>query len=45
MKPLTLNQRKAAKVTQRQIDLAKRWNQNGSLSDAVRKAAFGAEGG
>ena len=33
MMPLTLNQRKAAKVTQRQIDLAKRWNKYGLLSD------------
>jgi len=29
-----LNQRKGAKITQRQIDLAKRWNQDGLLSDA-----------
>ena len=29
MMPLTLNQRKGAKVTQRQIDLAKRWNADG----------------
>ena len=34
MMPLTLNQRKGAKVTQRQIDLAKRWNTDGLLSDA-----------
>ncbi|MDB4761901.1 hypothetical protein OAG67_02025, partial [bacterium] len=33
MMPLTLNQRKGAKVTQRQIDLAKRWNTDGLLSD------------
>ena len=33
MMPLTLNQRKAAKVTQRQIDLAKRWNKDGLLSE------------
>jgi hypothetical protein len=33
MMPLTLNQRKGAKVTQRQIDLARRWNQDGLLSD------------
>ena len=32
MMPLTLNQRKGAKVTQRQIDLARRWNQDGLLS-------------
>ena len=34
MMPLTLNQRKSAKIGQRQIDLAKRWNQDGLLSDA-----------
>ena len=33
MMPLTLNQRKIAKVGQRKIDLAKRWNQAGLLSD------------
>ena len=33
MMPLTLNQKKAAKVTQRQIDLAKRWNKDGLLSN------------
>ncbi|MDB4312648.1 hypothetical protein N9920_00575 [Akkermansiaceae bacterium] len=33
MMPLTLNQRKSAKITQRQIDLARRWNQDGLLSD------------
>ena len=34
MMPLTLNQKKAAKVTQRQIDLAKRWNKDGLLTDS-----------
>ncbi|MDA7532510.1 hypothetical protein OAL36_03580 [Akkermansiaceae bacterium] len=34
MMPLTLNQRKSAKIGQRQIDLAKRWNADGLLSDA-----------
>jgi hypothetical protein len=34
MIPLTLNQKKAAKVTQRQIDLAKRWNKDGLLTDS-----------
>jgi hypothetical protein len=29
MMPLTLNQRKSAKIGQRQIDLARRWNQDG----------------
>ena len=33
MMPLTLNQRKGAKIGTRQIDLAKRWNQDGLLSD------------
>jgi hypothetical protein len=32
--PLTLNQKKSAKIGQRQIDLAKRWNTDGLLSDA-----------
>ena len=40
MMPLTLNQRKGAKVTQRQIDPAKRWNQDGLLSDAGLKAVL-----
>jgi len=40
MMPLTLNQRKGAKVTQRQIDLAKRWNADGLLSDAGFKAVL-----
>ena len=33
MMPLTLNQRKSAKIGQRHIDLAKRWNADGLLSD------------
>ena len=33
MMPLTLNQKKSAKIGQRQIDLAKRWNTDGLLSD------------
>jgi hypothetical protein len=40
MMPLTLNQRKSAKITQRQIDLAKRWNQDGLLSDAGHKSVL-----
>ena len=40
MMPLTLNQRKGAKVTQRQIDLAKRWNADGLLSDEGLKAVL-----
>ena len=40
MIPLTLNQRKAAKVTQRQIDLAKRWNKYGLLSDKGLRAVL-----
>ena len=38
--PLTLNQKKSAKIGQRQIDLAKRWNQDGLLSDAGLKAVL-----
>lgn len=34
MMPLTLNQKKSAKIGQRQIDLVKRWNQDGFISDA-----------
>jgi hypothetical protein len=45
MMPLTPNQRKSAKIGQRQIDLARRWNRDGLLSDEGFKAAFGAEGG
>jgi hypothetical protein len=38
--PLTLNQRKAAKVTQRQIDLARRWSAAGLLSDVGLQAVL-----
>ena len=46
MMPLTLNQRKAAKVTARQLDLAKRWHKAGLLSDEGLRAVIrtGAEG-
>jgi hypothetical protein len=40
MMPLTLNQRKSAKIGQRQMDLARRWNQDGLLSDAGLKAVL-----
>jgi hypothetical protein len=40
MMPLTLNQKKSAKVGQRQIDLATRWNQDGLLSDEGLKAVL-----
>ena len=40
MIPLTLNQKKAAKVTQRQIDIAKRWNKYGLLSDKGLRAVL-----
>ena len=40
MMPLTLNQRKGVKITQRQIDLAKRWNADGLLSDAGLEAVL-----
>lgn len=33
MMPLPLNQKKSAKVGQRQIDLAKKWHKAGLLSD------------
>ncbi len=33
MIPLTLNQKKSVKVGQRQLDLARRWNPAGLLSD------------
>jgi hypothetical protein len=36
--PLTLNQRKSAKVGQRQIQLARRWHKLGILSEAGLKA-------
>ena len=38
--PLTLNQRKRAKVGQRQIDLAKRWHKAGLLNDEGLKAVL-----
>ena len=41
MMPLTLNQRKSAKIGTRQIDLAKRWNQDGLLSDDGLKVVLG----
>ena len=40
MMPLTLNQRKSAKIGQRQIDLAKRWNADGLLGDEGLKAVL-----
>ncbi|MDA7502564.1 hypothetical protein OAP08_06075 [Akkermansiaceae bacterium] len=40
MMPLTLNQRKSAKIGQRQIDLARRWNADGLLSDEGLKAVL-----
>ncbi|MDB4766042.1 hypothetical protein OAG92_05540 [Akkermansiaceae bacterium] len=40
MIPLTLNQKKSAKIGQRQIDLAKRWNAYGLLSDAGLKSVL-----
>jgi len=40
MMPLTLNQKKSAKIGTRQIDLAKRWNQDGLLSDEGLKAVL-----
>ena len=40
MMPLTLNQRKSAKIGQRQIDLGRRWNQDGLLSYAGLKAVL-----
>ncbi|MDB4749052.1 hypothetical protein OAG13_06435 [Akkermansiaceae bacterium] len=41
MMPLTLNQKKSAKIGQRQIDLAKRWNADGLLSDEGLGAVLG----
>ena len=38
--PLTLNQKKAAKVTQRQIDLARRWHKLGILSEEGLEAVL-----
>ena len=40
MMPLTLNQKKSAKIGQRQIDLAKRWNADGLLSDEGLKGVL-----
>ena len=40
MMPLTLNQKKSAKIGQRQIDLAKRWNADGLLSDEGLRAVM-----
>jgi hypothetical protein len=40
MMPLTLNQKKSAKIGQRQIDLAKRWNADGLLSDEGLRAVL-----
>ena len=40
MMPLTLNQKKSAKIGQRQIDLAKRWNKDGLLSDEGLEAVL-----
>ena len=40
MMPLTLNQRKSAKVGQRQIDLARRWHKLGILSDEGLRAVL-----
>ncbi|MDB4414356.1 hypothetical protein N9255_00340, partial [bacterium] len=40
MMPLTLNQKKSAKIGQRQIDLAKRWNADSLLSDEGLKAVL-----
>jgi hypothetical protein len=38
--PLTINQRKGAKVTARQVALAKQWNKEGLLSDEGLRAAI-----
>ncbi|MDA9831464.1 hypothetical protein N9C66_08985 [Akkermansiaceae bacterium] len=40
MMPLTLNQKKGAKIGQRQIDLARRWNADGLLSDEGLEAVL-----
>ena len=40
MMPLTLNQRKSAKIGQRQVDLAKRWNTDRLLSGAGLEAVL-----
>ena len=41
--PLTLSQKKSAKIGQRQLDLAKKWHQAGLLSDEGLKAVLEAE--
>ena len=38
-----MTRRKGAKITQRQIDLAKRWNTDGLLSDAGLGAVLDGE--
>ena len=38
--PLTLNQKKATEVTQRQIDLARRWHKLGILSEEGLEAVL-----
>ena len=40
MMPLTLNQRKSAQIGTRQIDLAKRWNADGLLSEEGLRAVL-----
>ena len=40
MMPLTLNQKKSAKISTRQIDLAKRWNAYGLLSEEGLRAVL-----
>ena len=40
MIPLTLNQKKSAKIGTRQIDLAKRWNADGLLSEEGLRAVL-----
>jgi len=40
MMPLTLNQKKAAKVGQRQIQLARRWHKLGILSEEGLEAVL-----
>ncbi len=40
MLPLTLTQKKSAKVGQRQLDLAKRWHQAGLLKKAGLEAVL-----
>ena len=38
--PLTLNQKKSAKVGQRQLDLARKWHKAGLLSDECLRAVL-----